>query len=433
VGIFNVVSFCGIFVLLLGAWLLSADRRRINKRVVLAGLVLDLVLGAIVFLVPGAAKALLACETMVSGLASAASAGSMILFGKLSTAFNVSGPEAGRLVALTTSFQVFPRILLFAVLASVLYLAGFFPWLVRVMSRAFSKRLGLTGMEAACVATNLFTGVASLFVARPALGRMTRSELCTVLAVGMSAFSSNAFSLVLARAPGPSGAHLVAASLLALFAALVFSKILLPEGDAPRSDDPAAEPAGGEPDGLLAAVMDGTRHGLRAIVAMAAFVLVSVAILAVVNVLFTLVGRVMNPLFGMAFDWSLQGFLALAFYPLALLTGISPVDAFPVAQALGQRVVTGEASAVQDLFVAMQEGRLANPRSVVLAAYAMAGGVNAVTFAIFTGATVALVPQRTREVLPLVARAFLAAAFASLLSAAVAGTFFTQGLALMAK
>ncbi|MDD5309134.1 MAG: nucleoside transporter C-terminal domain-containing protein [Deltaproteobacteria bacterium] len=431
-GIFNVVSFCGIFVLLLGAWLLSADRRKVNKRLVLVGLILDLALGAIVFLVPGAAKAVLACETMVSGLAAVASTGAAVLFGKLSTAFTVNGPEAGRLVALTTVFQVFPRILLFAMLASILYLAGFFPWLVRLMSRAFSRRLGLSGMEATCVVTNLFTGVSSLFVARPALGEMTRSELCTVLAVGMSAFSSNAFSLVLARAPGPSGAHLVASSLLALPAALVVSKILLPESGIPRTLDPSAE-LGDRPNGLLAALTAGTRHGLRVIVAMTAFVLASVAAFAVLNLLFALLGRVMNPMLGMAFDWSIQGFLTLVFYPLAVLTGVSPADAFPVAQALGQRVVTGEAAAVQDLFVALQEGRLASQRSVIVAAYAMAGGVNMMSFAVFTGATAALVPERTREILPVAARAFLAAAFASLIAAAVAGTFFISGLAPMAK
>ncbi|HEX3036996.1 MAG TPA: Na+ dependent nucleoside transporter N-terminal domain-containing protein, partial [Thermodesulfobacteriota bacterium] len=57
--IYNLVSFAGIFVLMGVAWLMSSDKRNINFRVIIWGVVLQLAFGIFVFIVPVGAKVFL--------------------------------------------------------------------------------------------------------------------------------------------------------------------------------------------------------------------------------------------------------------------------------------------------------------------------------------------------------------------------------------
>jgi CNT family concentrative nucleoside transporter len=133
----------------------------------------------------------------------------------------------------------------------------------------------------------------------------------------------------------------------------------------------------------------------------------------------------------MNIDWSLKGLLGYVFYPFALVIGVAPPDAFEVAKLIGERAVLTEVKAYQDLSVLMSSGVLKDPRSAVLAAYALCGFAHVASLAIFVGGTAALVPSRTKDISAVGMRALIAATLACLMTASVAGTFFTNGSILL--
>jgi CNT family concentrative nucleoside transporter len=110
---------------------------------------------------------------------------------------------------------------------------------------------------------------------------------------------------------------------------------------------------------------------------------------------------------------------------------VTPQDAMEVARIIGERVVATEVKSYQDLAVLMQQGALHDPRSAFLAAYALCGFAHVASLAIFVGGIAALVPSRTADLSALGFRALLAATLACLMTAAVAGTFYTQGSILL--
>ncbi|MDQ7787435.1 MAG: nucleoside transporter C-terminal domain-containing protein [Thermodesulfovibrionales bacterium] len=85
------------------------------------------------------------------------------------------------------------------------------------------------------------------------------------------------------------------------------------------------------------------------------------------------------------------------------------------------------------LAVLLSQGTLTSPRSAVLAAYALCGFTHVASLAIFIGGTAALVPERTRDLSAVGFRALIAATLACLMTAAVAGTFFTEGSILLGR
>ena len=78
-------------------------------------------------------------------------------------------------------------------------------------------------------------------------------------------------------------------------------------------------------------------------------------------------------------------------------------------------------------------GALKEPRSAILAAYALCGFAHVASLAIFVGGTAALVPARTKDLSAVGLRALLAATLACLMTAAMAGTFFTGGSVLFGR
>jgi CNT family concentrative nucleoside transporter len=69
----------------------------------------------------------------------------------------------------------------------------------------------------------------------------------------------------------------------------------------------------------------------------------------------------------------------------------------------------------------------------VLAAYALCGFAHVASLAIFVGGTAALVPERTKDLSSIGFRALIAATLACLMTAAVAGAFFTEGSILLGR
>jgi CNT family concentrative nucleoside transporter len=411
--IYNLVSFAGLFVLMGLAWAVSADRRRMNWRAIGWGLGIQLVLGAVVFWTPGSRDAFGWVNDAVLSLLSASQAGQKLLFGELA---NNKQPW-GFLLAI----QALPVIIFFAALMSLLYHWPVMPAIIRAFAWVFTRLMRISGAESLCVASNIFVGVESATVIQPFLGRMTRSEFCTILTAGMATVASSTLAVYVGFLgdvfPGIAG-HLISASILSAPAAIVFSKILVPEDGQPVTLGRHVRPELEKRAGAIDAIIAGAMAGVRLVVGVAALLIAFLGLIALVDLLLGAVGG----LFGL--ELSISQALGYVFRPLAAAIGVPWHDSQLAGEMLGKRLVATEIPAYLDLAAAMKAHDFIHPRSPVVIAYALCGFSHVASLAIFVGGIAALVPERRKDLAAVGPRALLAATLACLMTGAIAGTFF---------
>ncbi|MBI5213633.1 MAG: nucleoside transporter [Nitrospirae bacterium] len=433
---YNIISFIGIFVLMAIAWMLSANRRVINWRVIIWGTTLQLIFALFIFVVPAGSKVFLFVNDAVVKILESATAGTRFLFGRLALPPGAKGEAGEESLGFFLAFQALPTIIFFASVMAALYYIGVMPRLIKAFSKLFTKLMKISGTESLSVSSNIFVGVEANMTVLPYLNTMTRSELCTILAAGMSTTASNVLALYVfmlqGRFPTIAG-HLVSASILSATAAIVMSKIIMPESEKPETLGINVEPHYEKESSIMEALIKGANEGVKMIVGIVALLLAFLGIVALVDYILTGTGTTINNLIGIQMDWSLKGLLGYLFYPLALVIGVPPSDAFEIAKLIGERAVLTEVKAYQDLSVLLSSNTLKDPRSAVLAAYALCGFAHVASMAIFIGGTAALIPKRTKDLSAVGFRALIAATLATLMTAAIAGTFFTNGSILLGK
>lgn len=434
--IYNLISFSGIFVIMAVAWLFSSDRKVINWRVIIWGTVLQLVFALFIFVVPAGSTIFLLINDAVVKLLDNATAGMKFLFGRLALPPGTKNEAGEESLGFILAFQALPTIIFFASLMAALYYLGIMPRLIRIFSKVFTKLMRISGAESLSVSSNIFVGVEANMTVLPYLRTMTRSEFCTILAAGMSTTASSVLALYVfllqKQFPAIAG-HLVSASVISAVAAIVLSKIILPETGQPDTFGIEVAPHYQKESSLMEAIINGANEGVKMLVGIVALLLAFLGIVSLIDYMLSGAGAQVNLLTGISVDWSLKGLLGYLFYPLTLIIGVPSSDAYEVSRLIGERAVLTEVKAYQDLAVLMSAGLLKDPRSAVLAAYALCGFAHVASLAIFVGGTAALVPSRTKDISEVGLRALLAATLACLMTAAVAGTFFTQGSILLGK
>jgi CNT family concentrative nucleoside transporter len=126
----------------------------------------------------------------------------------------------------------------------------------------------------------------------------------------------------------------------------------------------------------------------------------------------------------------LKAILGYIFYPFTLILGVPLADVGQISKIIGERAIVTEVTAYNDLAAALEQKLLQHPqRSAILATYALCGFAHFASMAIFVGGISALAPEKTRNIAAVALRALVAATLACLMTACVAGTFFTQGKA----
>jgi concentrative nucleoside transporter, CNT family len=432
--IYNLVSFVGIFVFMALAWVLSAQRRNVNWRVIGWGVALQLVVALFIFVVPAGAKVFLAVNDAVVKVIESAGAGARFVFGPLALGPGQTGDNGAESFGFILAFQGFPTIIFFSALIAILYHLRVMPLLIKAFAWVFTKLMRISGAESLVAASNIFVGVESMLTAKPYLSRMTRSETCTILTAGMATVASNVLALYVLslrdQFPMIAG-HLISASLLSAPAALVMSKLLLPESEQPETLGMGVEPHYDKDANLFEAIINGANAGVRMIVGIAALLIAVLGLVALFDLGLGGLGNLINPWFGWEGQWSLQALFGYAFYPVALALGVPIEDASQVARIIGERTIVTEVAAYNDLALAMKEGLLVHPRSAVITTYALCGFAHIASMAIFVGSLCALAPQRTKDIGPIAVRALIAATLACLMTGCVAGTFFTNGSILL--
>lgn len=428
---YNVISFLGIFGFIGIGWLFSTNRKKTSWRLVLSGVVMQLIFAVFIFVVPVGSQLFLWLNDIVLKIIDASSAGTKFVFGPLAIPPGLAGSH-GFILA----FQSLPTIIFFSALISVLYFLNIMPLLIRFFASVFTRLLKVSGAESLCAASNIFVGVEASFTVKPHIPKMTRSELCTMLTAGMATVASNVLALYVftlkAQFPTIAG-HLISASILSAPAAIVMSKILMPEEQVPETAGISIKPHYERPSNLFEAIINGAQDGVKMIVGVVALLIAVLGLVALVDIVLGGAGGSINKFMHINIDWTLKGIAGYLFYPFSLLMGVPMNDAFTVGKIVGERIIATEVAGYQDLSLAISSNLIHNSRSIVIATYALCGFAHLASMAIFVGGITALVPGRTRDLSKIAFRALIAATLACCMTACIAGTFFSDSSILLGK
>jgi concentrative nucleoside transporter, CNT family len=426
----HLTSLLGFFVLAALAWLCSANRRQIKWKLIWWGLGLQLLIGLLVFRLPGSRQLFLVLNDAVMAVLDASKSGTNFLLGPLAAAPGEPGS-----VGFILAFQALPIAIFVSAFAAALYHLNLLQPIVRLFARLFHRTMGISGAEALCGASNIFVGVESALVIRPYLDRMTRSELLLILTSGMATVASTTlglYVLMLSKTFPQIAGHLLSASVISIPAAVVMAKLLLPETETPETASaiPESDKSVWHAGNLMSAIISGAMDGLRLAAGISALLIAGLGMVA----LFDKVLGAISRWIGMSEPLSLVKMLGWIFYPFAMLLGIAQPDWAEAGRLLGERVILTEVVSYQELAQMATNGILVDPRTVVILSYALCGFTHIASIAIFVGGTAALAPARRDDLASLGFRALLAATLATLMTGCVAGIFSDgSGVMLLSK
>ena len=273
--------------------------------------------------------------------------------------------------------------------------------------------MGTSGSESLAAAANIFMGQTEApLVIKPYLKRMTQSELLALMIGGMASIAGG----VLAAYVGfnISAGHLLTASVMSAPAALMVSKILLPESEVSDTAAGASATVPRETYNGIESLCRGASEGVMLAINVMAMLIAFVAVVALANMS---LGWVQS-LFNVAQPLKLETVFGWINAPCAWLIGVPTKDCLVVGQILGERIVLNEF--IGYLSLSGQLDKL-DPRSVTLTTYALCGFANFSSIAIQIGGIGALAPERRKDLAKLGLRAMLGGLIACYLTATVVG------------
>ncbi len=458
----NLLSFAGIFVLCGIAWLGSENRRVIPWKVILWGIGLQLILGLLVFTFPLTRVIVSAVSNSVNAVLDATEEGARFLFGPLFVPNPASTPGpmlVGRWIARAITppyvpvagdrlspenlslgyvfaFRALPSVIFFSALMALLYYLKLIQPIVKVFAKIFRWTMNLSGAESLSGAANIFVGIESGLVVRPYLEKMTRSELCAVLTACYGSIASTVLALYagLLRPVFPNiTGHLVSASIMAIPACFVMSKLLVPETEVPQTLGtlPEEEEAPTHSN-AMEAVISGAMDGMKLAIAIAALLIAILGLVALVNLFFgnlaTLADSksVILQRIGIIFSYAkLQNIMGALFVPLTFWTGVSLNwnEIWQVSTLIGRRFLETEVPSYQQLAV-LADQKLLSDRAILITSYALCGFAHLPSVGIFVGGFSSLIPSRRKDLSELGWKALWAATLATLMIGCVSGVFF---------
>jgi CNT family concentrative nucleoside transporter len=284
---------------------------------------------------------------------------------------------------------------------------------VRAMAVIMLRVMGTSGAESTSVAASILMGQTEAPVTiRPFLETLTESELFTVMTSGMAHVSGAVMAAYVAIA-GVSIVHLLMAVIMTAPATIMLSKMFVPETGTPGTRGRVNVEIEIQGVNVIDAAARGAYDGLYLALNIAGMLIAFLALIAMVNG-----GLGFIHTYVRWFPASLQQILGVLFAPVAWALGVSWKDSAAVGNLLGTRMVLNEFVAFVDL------GKIKaalDPRSFVIATFALCGFANLGSIAIQIGGIGGLAPSRKSDLARLGLKAMFVGTLANFMSACIAG------------
>lgn len=401
----RLISAVGLIFMIAVAYALSQSRKNIKWRTVLSGIALQVFFGLIILKTPFGENVFASARDFFTGILGHTMEGSRFIFGPLTDV------QKFGFIFFT---MVLPTIIFMSSLMSILYHIGIMQIIIKATAKAMMVVMRTSGAESLAAAANIFAGQTEApLVVKPFINKMTKSEIMALMTGGMATVAGGVLAAYVGM--GIDAGHLLAASVMSAPAALVCAKLLVPETEHSETQGVVDVDLPKTSANLIDAAATGAADGLKLALNVAAMLLAFIALIAMVNAMFSWAGALFNyP------QLSLEIITGYLFRPVAFLLGVSWEDSMIVGTLLGKKLIINEFVAYLDLKAVMDQ---LSPRSVTIATYALCGFANFSSIAIQIGGIGTIAPERRRDLAMLGMRALLGGTLACFMTACIAGIF----------
>ncbi|HED08862.1 MAG TPA: NupC/NupG family nucleoside CNT transporter [Ignavibacteria bacterium] len=439
----------GIGIIIGIAYLLSNNKKKINWRLVLSGLGIQLVFA--IFILKGDSLGRFFPPLgwvkdffyWISGffvvVLNFTTEGAEFVFGNL--AIGAGNPGS---LGTFFAFQVLPTIIFFASLMSILYYLGIMQRVVQGMAWVMAKIMGTSGAESLSCTANIFVGQTEApLMIKPYLKGMTKSEILTIMVGGMATIAggvmaayiqilgssyAESLGIPLVQAQHLFATQLLGASVMAAPAALLISKIIYPEVTEPETKGSVKIVVEKNASNVIESAANGASEGLTLALNVAAMLIVFIALIALANYLLEGLGNItgLNPMLISTYGQPLNFQLVIGFVLqyLAYGIGVPWQDSLNFGGLLGTKIVLNEFVAYLELGKMITSKVMVDQKGILMATYALNGFANFSSIAIQIGGLGPLAPSRKSDIAALGIKAVIGGSLATLMTATLAGLLF---------
>ena len=416
----------GVLTLLVAAWLMSSDRKRIDWKLVGGGLFLEIVIVLAVLFVPFVGTILEWVGRAFIHLMDFTQVGVNFLLGPLLK--NTQG-----FIFLLNSL---PVLIFFSALVSLFYYWGVIQRIVGAFAWILRKFMNISGAEGLVVSGNVFLGMTeSPVLVKNYLSSMNRSEFFLVMVSGMATIAGTVMGTYIGMLSGADPAsrilfakHLLSASVMAAPGAIVLAKMLCPQTEQAEDRFVKLEKSNQHAT-ALDALAAGTMTGVRLMVNIAAMLLVFLALVALANYLLQdIVGKytginswIVQWTDGRSQGLTFQFILGVLLSPFMWLIGVPSGDIMLVGSLLGQKTILNEFVAYFQLQDWKDADLFVSQKSILMSTYLLCGFANIGSIGILIGGLGVLAPEKRELITRMGFRSMIAGTMVSILSATLVG------------
>ncbi len=415
----------GILSLLLISFLFSTNKKDINWKLVLKGLLVQFIFALLILKAPFISSIFEFIGKIFAKVISFTQDGTVFLFKSFSSGV-IESPLAN------FAIMILPTVIFFSALTSLFYYWRIIPKIVYVFAWCMKRIMKLSGPESVAAAGNIFLGqTESPLLIKPYLNKMTMSEMLCLMSGGMATIAGGVLAAYIGFLGGDDptqqimfAKHLLAASVMSAPAAIIASKILLPEKENFEEKLEISQNDIGA--NALEAISNGTYDGLKLAINVGAMLLVFIGLVSMGNYILFKIGDwstlnlwiAQNTRYS---ELSLNMLLGYIGAPIVWLMGVCKEDMFLVGQLLGEKTVLNEFVAYLSLGEMKEAGKFFEEKSIIIATYILCGFANFSSIGIQIGGIGAIAPKRRADLSKLGILALIGGTLASLFTAVIVG------------
>ena len=415
------MGLIGIAVILLIAYGLSNNRKKVNYKTIGMALLLQVLFALFIFKVPVGQFIFLKIGAFIEKLLDFAVQGGNVVFGGLlSDKFTIDYCNGSRIFAV----QLICSMILMIVLVNILYYYGIMQRVVAILGKAMNKVMKVSGAESLCAVANSFVGnVTAQIMIKPYLKDLTMSELLTSMAGSLACVSGAMMPVYIKM--GIPAVYILASSVMAAPGAIAIAKIMYPETEEPKTSENIKVEIEKTHVNLIDSISAGAGDGMKVAISITAMIIALVSLVALIDWFLGGIGSFLYYHLHLGFDWlpnlSLKFILGQIFAIFALVMGVPVQDIVNVGGFIGEKIVLNEVVAYLDL-VSLKE--VITDKAFLISSFALCSFGNIGSIAIQIGGIGELAPTQRGNLAKLGFKALIAGTLTCFMSATIVGILF---------
>ena len=413
----------GILAMLLIAFFMSANKKAINYKTIIVGLVLQFLLAVFILKFEPGKLLFQYISLFIEKILDFANEGADFVFGPLSNSPEILQQLFGD-KAFMFAMKLIPALIFMMILVNILYYYGIMQRVVAFLGKLVNKLMDVSGAEALSNVASSFVGqVVAQIMIKPYLPNLTRSEVLASMTGSMACLSGGLIAVYAGLGIPPQ--YMLAACIMAAPGALVVSKLIYPETLEPQTKNDFKIRKRRTDVNVLDAISKGAADGMKVGLNVIAMLIALIALIALLDFFLGKLGSFayntlhLNLSFiGLDIEHlSIKMIFGKIFSVFAFLIGIPLNEINTVGSLLGTKFVLNEALAFTDL-ISVKE--LISEKSFIITTFALSGFANFSSVAIQISGIGEIAPNQRKNLARMGIRALIGGTLTSYISACMA-------------